>query len=178
MAAGAKPKRTIRIILWTGEEQGLMGSRSYVERHKDQLDKISAVFVDDGGTNYEGGVPAADCQVEWLAAATAPTNNEFYDATDRKFLNVNVRPTGPQLRSGGGSDHVSFNQAGVPGFYWDEVGRATYGYGWHTQHDRIDLAIPNYLAQSATNSAITAYNLACAEGLLPRPPKAEEGNPK
>ena len=51
---------------------------------------------------------------------------------------------------------------GVPGFFWDEIGRANYGYGWHTQFDRLDLAIPIYLRQSATATAITAYNLACA----------------
>src|SRR6185295_14009000 len=48
---GAKPKRTIRFILWTGEEQGLFGSRWYVTAHKDDLAKISCVFIDDGGTN-------------------------------------------------------------------------------------------------------------------------------
>src|SRR5690606_35229748 len=54
MAADAKPKRTIRFILWTGEEQGLLGSRAYVESLSDEEKaKISAVFVDDSGTNRE-----------------------------------------------------------------------------------------------------------------------------
>ncbi|MFA6047038.1 MAG: M20/M25/M40 family metallo-hydrolase, partial [Phycisphaerales bacterium] len=168
MAAHAKPKRTIRFVNWTGEEQGLLGSHGYVEAHKDELSKISAVFVDDGGTNYEGGVPAAENMVQMLAMATAPVNKVFYDETDKQFLNVNVRNTGKKIDTHGSSDHASFNQVGVPGFFWDEIGRADYGYGWHTQHDRIDLAIPNYLKQSAANAAITAYRLACAETLLPR----------
>ncbi|MDX2131031.1 MAG: M20/M25/M40 family metallo-hydrolase [Planctomycetota bacterium] len=180
MAVGAKPTRTICFILWTGEEQGLLGARAYVEKHKDELDKISAVFVDDGGTNSQGGLPAAENMVEMLAAATAPINNQFYSETDKKHLNVNVRNTGPRIESHGSSDHAAFNAVGVPGFFWDEVGRADYGHGWHTQHDRIDLAIPEYLQQSATNSAIVAYRLACAPTLLPRaePPAPSGEQPR
>ncbi len=172
-AVGARPLRTIRFILWTGEEQGLLGARAYVQKHADQLDKISAVFVDDGGTNTQGGLPAAANMVEMLAAATAPTNNQFFSEIDKKFLNVNVRNTGQRIATGGSSDHAAFNAVGVPGFFWDEIGRAEYGFGWHTQHDRIDLAIPEYLVQSATNSAIVAYRLACAPSLLPRAPRPE-----
>ena len=167
-AVGAKPRRTIRFINWTGEEQGLLGSKGYVDANKDLLPKISAVFVDDGGTNYQGGVPCADAMADYLAAATAPTNYQFFSTTDGKWLNVNIRKNGARNPRGGGSDHASFNAVGVPGFFWDEVGRADYGYGWHTQHDRLDLAIPEYLVQSSTNTAIAAYRLACAPGMLPR----------
>lgn len=167
-AVGAKPKRTIRFILWTGEEQGLLGSRAYVQEIKDDWDKIVACFVDDGGTNYQGGLPAHEVQVPYLAAATAPVNATFPDKT------VNIRVSAARRTAGGGSsDHASFLAVGIPGFFWDEVGRADYGRGWHTQYDRIDLAIPEYLVQSATCSAITAYNLACAPEMLPRPPREE-----
>ena len=166
---GVQPKRTIRFALWGGEEQGLLGSKAYIESlSEEELANISAAFVDDGGTNYEGGLPAADYMVEYLAAATAPINGVFYSETDGEFLNVNVRPTGEKIDTHGGSDHAAFNRAGVPGFFWDEVGRADYGYGWHTQHDRLDLAIEEYLMQSATNAAVVAYNLANAPDLLPR----------
>jgi carboxypeptidase Q len=174
MAVGAKPKRTILFINWTGEEQGLLGSAAWIKLHQDKLDKISAVFVDDGGTNYEGGLPAPDNMVDLLAAATAPINNQFYSEADGKFLNVNVRPVGKKITRGGGSDHASFTRLGIPGFFWDEVGRADYGYGWHTQNDKFDLAIPEYLMQSATNAAMTAYRLACAETMLPREAPEEE----
>ncbi len=166
---GVQPKRTIRFALWGGEEQGLLGSKAYIESlSEEELANISAAFVDDGGTNYEGGLPAADYMVEYLAAATAPINGVFYSETDGEFLNVNVRPTGEKIDTHGGSDHAAFNRAGVPGFFWDEVGRADYGYGWHTQNDRLDLAIEEYLMQSATNAAVVAYNLANAPDLLPR----------
>jgi len=167
--AGARPDRTIRFILWTGEEQGLLGSKAYVDAlSDDERARISACFVDDGGTNYEGGIPAADFMVDQLAAATAPINNQFYSETDGEYLNVNIRPTGDEIRTHGGSDHAPFNNAGIPGFFWDEVGRANYRYAWHTQRDRIDQAIPEYLVQSSACMAVTAYNLACTPDLLAR----------
>ncbi|MFG0259594.1 MAG: M28 family metallopeptidase [Phycisphaerales bacterium JB041] len=167
-AVGAKPKRTIRFVLWTGEEQGLLGSRGYVNSLSDEEKaKIVCCFVDDGGTNTQGGITGIDSMRDYLAAATAPINGRIWDETDGKFLNVDVKIV-DSMPQGGGSDHASFNAVGIPGFYWEEVGRAVYGYGWHTQYDRLDLAIPNYLRQSATNSAITAYNLACAPEQLSR----------
>lgn len=179
MAAGAQPKRTIRFALWSGEEQGLLGARAYVrDLSEEERAKISAVFVDDGGTNYQGGVPAADNMVEYLAAATSWTNGHFYSAVDGKDLVVNIRPTGPRIETHGGSDHAAFNAIGIPGFFWDEIGRANYSWGWHTQKDRLDQAIEEYLVQSATNSAITAYNLANAPTLLPRAAPPEPAAPR
>ena len=182
-AVHAKPLRTIRFVDWTGEEQGLLGSKGYVKDHKAEMDKISAVLVDDGGTNSEGGLTVADQMVEMMAAATAPTNNQFYDEVDKRYLNVNIKHGGEKIRTHGASDHASFNQVGVPGFFWDEVGRDDYNHIHHTQFDKIDDAIPNYLVQSATNAAITAYRLACAPTLLPRevppaPPKDEKKDDK
>ncbi|MCH8274844.1 MAG: M28 family peptidase [Armatimonadetes bacterium] len=75
-----------------------------------------------------------------------------------------------RMPRGGGSDHVPFNRVGVPGFFWRETGRANYRYVHHTQHDSFDQAIPEYLVQSSVAAAVTAYNLACAETLLPRQP--------
>ena len=76
---------------------------------------------------------------------------------------------------GGGSDHAPFNQAGVPGFFWFETGRADYGFIHHTQHDHLQYAIPEYLVQSSTNSAIMSYNVANADALLPRVPPMPAG---
>ena len=176
-AAHVKPKRTIRFCLWTGEEQGLLGSKEYVKSLGDKVQKISAVFNDDGGTNYEGGLKATKDMVQTLAAATAPVNYLFVDSADGKPMTVNVQ-TVEKFPRAGSSDQYSFVEVGVPGFFWDEVGRADYSWGWHTQHDRLDLAIPEYLAQSATCAAVTAYNMACTPELLPRvpqPPKGEDG---
>lgn len=172
---GTRPKRTIRFCLWTGEEQGLLGSEAYVQQLKarGELEKVSACFVDDGGTNWQGGVPAADTMVPYLAAAIAPTNNRFWSEVDQKWMNVNVRATGPGIKTHGSSDHAPFNKEGIPGFFWDEIGRADYTFAHHTQNDNAAQAIPEYLRQSATNSAIVAYNLANAPGLMPRGEKMD-----
>lgn len=177
MAAKAKPKRTIRFILWTGEEQGLLGSAAYVRWLKEsgKLDNVSAVLVDDGGTNYEGGLSCISSMVPYLAAATAPVNGRFYSETDEKFLDVNIRPQ-KVFTQISGSDHASFVREKIPGFFWDEVGRADYNHTHHTQHDHLAAAIPEYLRQSSTCAAVTAYNLACAPDKLPRPKEEEWQN--
>jgi hypothetical protein len=161
MKSGAKPKRTIRFVMWTGEEQGLHGSRRYVEMHKDNLDKISAVLVDDGGTNYSGGLVCIAAMEPMLRAAIAPVATFFADMP----VNLVVRETMPR---GGGSDHAPFNSVGVPGFFWNETGRANYQFIHHTQNDKFSEAIPEYLIQSSTVSAVVAYNLAMADTMLPR----------
>jgi hypothetical protein len=163
MASGAKPKRTIRFIMWTGEEQGLHGSRRYVEMHRDELDKITAVLVDDGGTNYSGGLVCIESMKPMLEQAVAPLNEAF------PTLPVTIRVQASMPR-GGGSDHAPFNAVGVPGFFWSETGVADYNYVHHTQHDNIAAAINAYLVQSSVAAAVTSYNLACAETMLPRAP--------
>jgi len=160
----AKPKRTIRFILWTGEEQGLFGSRWYVTEHKAELPKISAVLVDDGGTNYQGGYQGLETQRAIFEAAFAPVVKAFPDMPE-KFV------VSPRMPRGGGSDHAPFNAAGVPGFFTIETGRSDYNFVHHTQHDRLEMAIPEYLVQSGTNHAVVAYQLACAPSLLPREPQ-------
>jgi carboxypeptidase Q len=163
MAAHAKPKRTIRFILWSGEEEGLFGSAGYVRDHKAEMDKISAVLVDDGGTNYQGGYQGLASQKDIFEAAFAPVVAAFPDMPE-KFV------VGDRMPRGGGSDHASFNAVGVPGFFTIETGTSDYTFVHHTQHDRFELAIPPYLVQSGTNHAAVSYYLACLPGLLPRQP--------
>jgi carboxypeptidase Q len=165
MAVKAKPKRTIRFVLWSGEEQGLLGSAAYVKAHEAEWPKISAVFVDDGGTNYHGGYQGIESQRAIFEAAFAPVVAAFPDLP----MQFQVRPAMPQ---GGGSDHASFNRVGVPGFFTMETGRSDYRYVHHTQHDKYEMAIPEYLVQSATNHAVVSYTLACLDTLLPRQPAA------
>lgn len=165
---GIKPKRTIRFILWSGEEQGLLGSRAYVEMHKDSLDKVSAVFNDDGGTNYQGGYQCLENMVPMLKAAMAPVEAAFPDLT----MKLDVLKEMPR---GGSSDHAPFNWQGVPGFFTIEAGRADYGFVWHTQNDTPRNSIPEYLVQSSTNAAVVALNIANADTLLPRGPKPGPG---
>lgn len=167
MAAGAKPRRTIRFCLWSGEEQGLLGSRGYVESlSEEELSKISACFVDDGGTYYQGGLFCVAEMEPMLTAATRPVHDAFPNLP----IDIVVRDKMPR---GGSSDHASFNGKGVPGFFWTEKNRPDlegmgYRFSWHTQYDTLEYAIEEYLIQSATCSAVTAYSLAMADTLLPR----------
>ncbi|RYG15027.1 M20/M25/M40 family metallo-hydrolase, partial [bacterium] len=128
-----KPKRTIRFILWSGEEQGLWGSRGYVRNHPNELPKISAVLVDDGGTNYQGGYAGIASQQAIFESAYAPVVRAFPDMP--QTFRVSER-----MPRGGGSDHASFNAVGVPGFFTNETGRSNYTYLHHTQHDNLSQA--------------------------------------
>ncbi len=160
-AVGAKPKRTIRFILWTGEEQGLFGSRAYVEAHKAEMPKISTCIVDDGGTNYWGGFVGLEAQRPFFQPSLDLLNAAFPELP----MKFNAAARMPR---GGGSDHASFNGVGVPGFFTMETGVSDYNYVHHTQHDKLAAAINAYLVQSSTASAVTLYNLACADSMLPR----------
>ena len=165
-AARAKPKRTIRFILWSGEEQGILGSTAYVKMHKDDLDKISAVLVDDGGGNYQGGYSVLPQMKPMMQAAIQKSLDTFPDMPQ-----VLRTVGGTRMSRGGGSDHAPFNAVGVPGFFTIETGTLNYTFVHHTQNDRFETIIPAYLVQSGTNHAIVSYNLACADTLLPREPK-------
>lgn len=171
LKAGAKPKRTIRFILWSGEEQGLFGSRGYVIRHQNEFDKISAVFVDDGGSNYCGGYSVHPTMMPLMNEAFAPVQAAFPDMP----IKMSERQTASM---GGGSDHASFNQVGVPGFFDSESGTEKYGtqdYNFihHTQHDTMKYVIPMYLTQTSVAHASLAWTMANASTLLPRFPKPD-----
>ncbi len=164
--AGVKPKRTIRFILWSGEEQGLLGSRAYVEAHKEEMSKISAVFNDDGGTNYQGGYSCLAGMDGPLNEAIAPIIAAFPTMP----MSVDVVPS---FSRRGSSDHASFIPFGVPAFFTKETGKADYGFVWHTQHDRPEFSVPEYLMQSSTNAAVVALYFANANELLMRVPPAQ-----
>ncbi|HHI80860.1 MAG TPA: M20/M25/M40 family metallo-hydrolase [Planctomycetes bacterium] len=166
MASGVRPKRSIRFMLWTGEEQGLMGSRAYVKKHRSDglLDRVSAVLVHDGGTNYCAGLQATPSQLPILRKALSGIDKvdpqyEFEVSPLRFFV--------------GGSDHASFVSAKVPGFFWLQKGRANYTHTHHTQYDTYDAAIDPYQRQSATVIALSALAIANLDKLLPRTSRAE-----
>ncbi len=161
MKAGVKPKRTIRFMLWSGEEQGLLGSKAYVKAHKDLMPKISAVLVHDGGTNYLSGIGATEAILSDFEQVFTPVKE-----LDPKFKFAVSKVAG--LR-GGGSDHASFLDADVPGFFWGQRGgTAKYQHTHHTQFDTYDAAIPDYQKHSALVVAMGAYGIANLDHLLSR----------
>jgi hypothetical protein len=163
--AGAKPRRTIRFMLWSGEEQGLLGSRAWIRAHPKELAKISAVIVHDGGTNYASGLSATEAIFPVFEKALAPLQG--LDA-ELKFSIRKVKG----LPRGIGSDHDAFLSAGVPGFFWQQSKTATKGQNYshehHTQHDVLSAAIPDFQRHTSLVVAIAAWQLANLDGLLPR----------
>ncbi len=154
-ATGAKPKRTIRFILFTGEEQGLLGSVEYVKQHESELDKIVAVLVEDGGSNLEIGLYGQKSWLPILEAAVKPTNDAFPDAP----LKIQLDEGKPE--EAGGTDYAPFLWHGVPAFEWDKKREPQdYFFIWHTGNDTYENAVPANLTQMSTNNALTAFMLA------------------
>jgi len=160
MAIGAKPRRTIRFMLWSGEEQGLLGSRAWVNKHKDEMTKYSACLVHDGGTNYLAGIAGMKEMHPQLQTVFAPV---LALNPDMPFAIRDIEAFTPI-----GSDHESFTAAGVPGFFWDQKGRANYTHTHHTQYDTFDAAIPEYQMHSSVVIAIGALGIANLPDLLTR----------
>jgi carboxypeptidase Q len=161
---GAKPKRTIRFVLFTGEEQGLNGSRAYVKAHKDELPRISGVLVHDSGT---GKVLTVGLMHNYGARETM--DHALYPLAKAKEIGL----VEPSLRSEGGSDHVPFDEAGVPGF-WCVQDVADYDKMHHSQADRLEHVRWDDLTEGAQVLAVFAYNVAQLPDLLPRKPVKEK----
>ncbi len=149
-------------MLWSGEEQGLLGSRAYVEKHRKEVNEnVSAVFVHDGGTNYCSGINCTEAMRPVFEKVFA----EAMTLDERTPFEIEVVET---MRPRGGSDHVSFIREGVPGFFWRQAGRATYRTTHHTQFDTYDSVVPEYQQHSAIVIALGALGTANLDELLPR----------
>jgi len=154
---GQRPKRTIRFCLYTGEEQGLWGSRKYVERHKDELDKHSAAIVHDTGTGKVLGFGVLG-------------RESCKKILDEELVGLKELDGWQGLTMGGlrgGTDHWSYHQAGVPGFAANQDSDE-YRLTHHTQSDTFDKAKEPNLIQGAQVMAVTAVRIANLPDLLPR----------
>jgi carboxypeptidase Q len=161
-----KPKRTIRFVLFTGEEQGLNGSKAYVKAHQNELDKISSVLVHDSGT---GKVLTVGLMGNYAVRETI--DRALYPLARAKDVGL----AEPTLRSEGGSDHVPFDQAGVPGF-WCVQDNVDYDKTHHSQADTLDRVRWDDLTEGAQVLAVFAYNVAQLPELLPRKPAKQGGD--
>jgi hypothetical protein len=156
--SGLKPKRTIRFILFSGEEQGLIGSREYAAAHAAEADSIQAVLVLDNGTGAIKGQALqgrSDLEGLWKELL-APVASLGADS---------VRQASKM-----GTDHLSFLPYGVPGFNFDQLPRG-YNHTHHSESDTYDKAVEADLKQAAAVMAVTAWQLANMPELLPRGPK-------
>jgi Zn-dependent M28 family amino/carboxypeptidase len=164
-AVGATPRRTIRVALWSGEEQGLFGSRAYVRAHfgdprdptarpTPAYEKLSAYFNQDyGAGQYRGiylqGNEQARAQ---LTAWMAP----FRDLGMTAVSNQSV----------GSTDHIAFDEVGLPGFQF--LQDRTPGTGGHTNLDFYDTIQSADLMKNAVIMASYAYYAAMADTRMPR----------
>jgi carboxypeptidase Q len=163
-AVGARPRRTIRLAFWAGEEQGLHGSREYVRKHfgspKDKAgvtpdyDRFSVYFNQDyGAGQYRGIALQGNEQARQVFAAwMAP----FYDFGLRAIT----------IQSLGSTDHVSFDNAGLPGFQF--IQDRIPGTGGHTNLDFFDTIQAEDLMKNAVVMASFAYHAAMSDERMPR----------
>jgi Zn-dependent M28 family amino/carboxypeptidase len=166
-AIGVQPRRTLRVALWGGEEQGLLGSQAYVAEHfgtfedpKPGYAKFGGYFNIDSGTGRARGAsvfgPPAAAAV--LRAAFAPF--------EERFGIMGARET--ESRRRGGSDHTSFNEAGLPGIGMQQDPIEYNSHTWHTNLDTYERAVEDDLKSSAIVIAAAVYQLAMADEPLPR----------
>jgi hypothetical protein len=144
------PKRTIIVGLWGGEEQGLNGSRAFVEDNPEIVANVQALFNQDNGTGRavnisgQGFVHSYDYLSRWLSAVPLDI---------RRQINTNF----PGMPSGGGSDHASFVAAGAPAFMLSALSWSYGTYTWHTNKDTYDKIVFDDVRHNAILTAILTY---------------------
>jgi hypothetical protein len=154
-----RPRRTIRFILYGGEEQGLLGSAAYVDQIAEELERVSIVLNHDNGPNPLKGISATEPMVADFERVFAPV--KALDP-ERPFEVLEV----DGIR-GGASDHASFVNKGVPAFHWIQS-QEGYRHVHHTQHDTFDYADADDQAFNATVVALAAWGFAQLDGLVDR----------
>ena len=170
MAAGGKPQRTILVCLWAGEEFGLLGSKSWVQRNKIKLDKISNYFNRDGGPTVANSLTVPEEMYNDFVKICEPLNsiNPDFPFT----LNKRTTPPGPKPKTTGGTDASSFAVMGVPTvtFGAPDVKGYDFSYGeiWHTERDMYNKSIPEYQNHTSVVTAVVVYGLANMDHLLTR----------
>lgn len=168
-AIGVKPRRTIRVALWSGEEQGLLGSQAYVKAHfgmfespKPEYANFAGYFNIDSGTGRARGMsvfgPPEAAKI--LRDATAGFE-------DTGFFGVNATNS----RRRGGTDSTSFNEAGLPGIGVQQDPIEYQSHTWHTNLDTYERIIEDDVKKSAMVIAAAVYHLAMRDQQLPRMPK-------
>ena len=144
------PKRTILVGHWGSEEQGLNGSRAFVEDHPEIVDGVQALFNQDNGTgrvvSISGGgfLDAYDYLGKWLYAVPEEITDE-------------IETTFPGTPARGGSDYASFQAAGAPAFSLSSLNWSYWNYTWHTNRDTYDKIIFDDVRNNAILTAILAY---------------------
>jgi len=165
-----RPDRTIRIALWTGEEQGLLGSRAYVESTFGTAENPTDEHAGFGGyLNLDHGTGRIRGAEVFGSTETAHALDAILDPLTS--LGV-AGATATLNRYPGGSDHAAFNQAGLPGINFEQDPIQYYMHTWHSNADAYERIIEEDVRQAAIVAAYTIWQLANAPELLPRVPAA------
>ena len=149
------PKRTILVGHWGSEEEGLNGSRAFVEDHPEIVKNLQALFNQDNGTGRvvnisgQGYLHAGEYLSKWLAAVPD---------TIRKRIVTSF----PGRPGGGGSDFASFVAVGAPGFSLSSLNWSYFNYTWHTNRDTYDKIVFDDLQNNAMLAAMMVY-MACED---------------
>jgi len=145
-----KPKRTILVGHWGSEEEGLNGSRAFVEDHPEIVKNLQALFNQDNGTGRvvniggQGFAHANEYITRWLAAV--PSN-----------IRDSIKTSFPGAPGAGGSDFASFVAAGAPGFSLSSLSWSYGNYTWHTNRDTYDKIVFDDVRKNAILTAILIY---------------------
>jgi hypothetical protein len=160
------PKRTIRIALWGGEEQGLNGSRGYVEKylvdpktkeHKPEFDKFAGYFNMDNGSGKYRGIYLQENEL------VRPVFEEWL----KPFADMGASTI--TIRNTSGTDHLAFDAVGLPGFQFIQDA-IEYRRGYHTTMDTFERLVMDDLKQNAVITASFVYNAAMRQVKIPGKP--------
>ena len=149
------PRRTIIIGLWGSEEQGLNGSRAYVEDHPEVVEGLQALFNQDNGTGRvvrisgQGFLHSYDYMGRWLSAVP-------------ESITEHIETTFPGNPGRGGSDYASFVAQGAPAFSLSSLSWSYWNYTWHTNLDTYDKIVFDDVRNNAILTAILTY-MACED---------------
>jgi carboxypeptidase Q len=156
-----RPRRTIVVAHWSGEEQGLNGSRAYVRDHPDVVNGLQVLLNQDNGTgrvvsiSMQGFTGVSAVVSRWLAQLPPELTGE-------------IKLDDPGVPSQGGSDYASFVCAGVPALGLSSLGWDYGTYTWHTTRDTYDKIVFDDVRKNATLTAMLAYLAAEEPQMLPR----------
>ncbi|MBA2304104.1 MAG: M20/M25/M40 family metallo-hydrolase [Acidobacteria bacterium] len=165
-AIGVKPRRTIRVALWGGEEQGLLGSKAYVKEHfgtaenpKPEFSKFNGYFNVDSGTG----------RIRGASVFGPPEAGTVLREIFKPFEDLGVMGAlSTSSRRSGGTDSTSFNEAGLPGIGLSQDPIEYQTYTWHTNLDTYERIIEEDVKKSAAALASALYHLAMRDEMLPR----------
>ena len=168
MKAGGKPKRTILVVLWAGEEFGLYGSRSWVERNEDKLDKISNMFNRDGGPTVANSLSVPEAMWNDFEEICKPLNDINPDFP----FTLEKREPSKKPKEAWGTDSGPFAVKGVPTITFGTADTKGYDFNyreiWHTERDTYNMSIPEYQEHTSIVTAIVVYGIANLGHLLSR----------